>query len=58
MDFLRKKELGHLSVDNIKDGLQAPSHIEFPENAVQMVLNRLFADEKGLSDFFICAACG
>ena len=47
MDFLRKKDLAHPSVYSTKDCLQACCHGEFPENVVQMVLNRLLFYTEG-----------
>ncbi len=57
LDFRQKKDLAEASLDHVKDGLEASGDIEFPEDAVQMALDRFFDDEEGFTDFLICAAC-
>lgn len=48
--------LAQPAVDRVEDGLEASGDVQLPEDAVQMALDRLLADEKDLSDLFICPA--
>ena len=45
------------SADGVEDGLEPTGDIELPEDAVQVALDRLLANEQGFTDFLICAPC-
>ena len=45
------------SADGVEDGLEPTGDIELPEDAVQVALDRLLANEQGFADFLIRAPC-
>lgn len=57
MEFLMQLLLPAL-VDCVQDGLEAPGDMEFPEDAVQMGLDRLLAYEEFIANFFVRAPGG
>ena len=53
----RQDGLSQPALDRVENGLETAGHVELLEDAVQMALDRLFADEKGLGDVFVRSPC-
>jgi len=57
LEFIKDEQSScHASIDRVKDSLQPSGYTEFPEDAVQMGLDGLLADEELLSNFFVGTA--
>ena len=58
MSSILNKDLAKSLFDRAEDCFEAPTDIKFFKNAVQVALNRLFADKKLPANFFVRAALG
>ena len=56
MSSILNKDLAKSLFDRAEDCFEAPTDIKFFKNAVQMALDRLFANKKFPANFFVRAA--